>query len=86
MDDPYENAIKTVFSKMQYDSWPNIVILNNGNWFVADEMNSSEPLPDTTFLDFSFSSVDCDPHFDILCKRNCLNLLTCKRNICVNVN
>ena len=77
---------KGVFSKMQYDSWPNVVMLNNGYWFVADEMKSFEPLTDTTFLEFEFTSQGYDFHYDSFEEKKCLNNVFIKRRISINVN
>lgn len=74
--------------KMEYDHYPNLIMLSTGKWFIADGIETYGRINDDYFVSFSFSGCNYDYLYEYNLKRedDLTGLHSCMRNICVKLS
>lgn len=62
MNEDLPPVMATNISRLSVDIWPNVVLLRDGYWFVAEHTGSSVSVGNTTFLEFDIAE-DVDYQF-----------------------
>lgn len=69
-----EARLETNIGKMEHDVWPNLVLMKDGYWFVAEALRTSCRVGTETYLEFDLAQ---DVHYQFLKNRyeigKCLN-------------
>lgn len=77
--DIMEEEWGTTIVKMMHDTWPNVVLLKDGFWFVAGSFKQVAHEGLEGFFEFEFIDADVEFLMDTYGRAKCLNNTFCMR-------